>query len=96
LGTALHTEDGLAEAEVLYGLASNGARRYYVSLSPEAVERAERVLASYDARALDIIGFNQSLSSSAHRKQRAGDGKRCADCANHRQSPSPDPKCPRW
>ena len=45
---------------------------------------------------LDIIGFNQSLSSSAHRKQRAGDGKRREDCANHRQSPSPDPKCPRW
>jgi hypothetical protein len=45
---------------------------------------------------LDIIGFNQSLSSSAHRKQRAGDGKRREDCANHRQSPSPDPKGPRW
>ena len=49
-----------------------------------------------DISQIDIIGFNQSLSSSAHRKQRAGDGKRCEDCANHRQSPSPDPKCPRW
>jgi hypothetical protein len=61
LGTALHTEDGLAEAEIFYGLTSNGARRYYVSLSPEAVDRAERVLASYDARELtappDLTGM---------------------------------------
>src|SRR5690242_12562846 len=35
-----------------YGFTSNGARRYYFSLSPEAVERAERILTSYDARAL--------------------------------------------
>ena len=41
-------EDG----EIFYGHTSNGARRYYVSLSPEAVERAERVLASYDATEL--------------------------------------------
>jgi hypothetical protein len=61
LGTALHTEDGLAESAVFYGLTSNGARRYYVSLSPEAVERAERVLALYDARELtappDLTGM---------------------------------------
>ena len=61
LGTAFYTEDGVAEAEVFYGLTSNGARRYYVSLSPEAVERADRVLASYDARALtappDLTGM---------------------------------------
>ena len=63
LGTALHTEDGRAEAEVFYGLTSNGARRYYVSLSPEAVERADRVLAAYDARALpappDLTGMEK-------------------------------------
>ena len=52
LGTVFHTEDGVAEAEVFYGLTANGARRYYLSLSPEAVERAERVLALYDAREL--------------------------------------------
>jgi hypothetical protein len=61
LGTALHTEDGLAKAEVFYGLTSNGARRYYLSLSPEAIELAERVLASYDARELtappDLTGM---------------------------------------
>ena len=28
----------------------NGARRYYFSLSPEAAERTERILTSYDAR----------------------------------------------
>ena len=63
LGTALHAEDGSVEAEVFYGLTSNGARRYYVSLSPEAVERAERVLASYDARELtaapDVTGMEK-------------------------------------
>jgi len=63
LGTALHTDDGLAEAEVFYGLTANGARRYYVSLSPEAVERAERVLATYDARTLtappDLTGMEK-------------------------------------
>jgi hypothetical protein len=61
--TALQTEDGPAEAEVFYGLTANGARRYYFSLSPEAVERAERVLASYDARALtappDLTGMEK-------------------------------------
>src|SRR5262245_3021371 len=63
LGTVLHPEDGLAEAEMFYGLTSNGARRYYLSLSPEAVERAERVLAVYDARALtappDLTGMEK-------------------------------------
>jgi len=52
LATALQTEDGPVEAEVFYGLTSNGARRYYFSLSPEAAALAERVLASYDAREL--------------------------------------------
>ena len=63
LGTALQTEDGLVEAEVFYGLTSNGARRYYLSLSPEAVELAERVLATYDARELtaspDLTGMEK-------------------------------------
>jgi hypothetical protein len=63
LGTALHTEDGMAESEVFYGLTSNGARRYYVSLSPGAVELAERVLALYDARELtappDLTGMDR-------------------------------------
>ena len=63
LGTALHTEDGLAEVEVFYGLTSNGARLYYVSLSPEAVELAERVLLAYDGRELaappDLTGMEK-------------------------------------
>jgi len=52
LAMALQTEDGPVEAEGFYGLTSHGARRYYFSLSPEAVERAERVLTSYDATEL--------------------------------------------
>jgi hypothetical protein len=52
LATAVQSEDGPLEAEMFYGLTSNGARRYYVSLSPEAVERVERVLTSYDATEL--------------------------------------------
>jgi hypothetical protein len=63
LATALQTEDGPVDAEVFYGLTANGARRYYCSLAPEAVERAERVLASYDARALtappDLTGMEK-------------------------------------
>ena len=51
------------EAENYYGLTSNGARRYYLSLSPEAVERAERLLALYDATALtappDLMGMEK-------------------------------------
>ena len=61
--TALQTEDGPAEAEVFYGLTSNGARRYYLSLSPAAVELAERVLTSYDATELaappDLTGMEK-------------------------------------
>ena len=52
LATALQAVDGPVDAEMFYGLTSNGARRYYLSLSPEAVERAERLLALYDATAL--------------------------------------------
>ena len=63
LATALQTEDGPVDAEVFYGLTANGARRYYFSLSPEAVELAERVLASYDARELtappDLTGMEK-------------------------------------
>ena len=51
LAMAVQTEDGPVEAEGFDGFTSNGARRYYFSLSPEAVERAERILTSYDARA---------------------------------------------
>jgi len=51
------------EAEGYYGLTSNGARRYYFSLSPEAVERAERLLALYDATELtappDLTGMEK-------------------------------------
>ena len=63
LATALQTADDPVETAVFYGLTSHGARRYYVSLSPEAVDLAERVLATYDARALtappDLTGMEQ-------------------------------------
>ena len=51
------------EAAGFYGLTSHGARRYYFSLSPEAVELAERVLTSYDATELaeppDLTGMEK-------------------------------------
>lgn len=51
------------DAEVFYGLTSHGARRYYLSLSPEAVELVARVLTSYDAIALtappDLTGMEK-------------------------------------
>jgi hypothetical protein len=63
LATTLQTEDGPVETEIFYGLTSNGARRYYLSLSPEAVDLAERVLTAYDARELtappDLTGMEQ-------------------------------------
>jgi len=49
LARALQTDNDPLEAEMFYGLTSNGARRYSVSLWPEAVERVERILAAYDA-----------------------------------------------
>ena len=63
LATAIQTADGPVDADVFYGRTSNGARRYYVSLAPEAVELAERVLAAYDATELtappDLTGMEQ-------------------------------------
>ena len=51
------------DAEGFYGRTSNGARRYYLSLSPEAVDRAERLLALYDATELtdppDLTGMEK-------------------------------------
>ena len=61
--TALQTEDGPVEAEGFYGLTAHGARRYYLLLSPAAVELTERVRATYDARALtappDLTGMEK-------------------------------------
>ena len=63
VATALRAAEEPADAEMFYGLASNGARRYYLSLSPEAVELAERVLTSYDATVLaeppDLTGMEK-------------------------------------
>ena len=63
LAKALQTAEVPVDAEGFYGLTSNGARRYYLSLSPEAVELAERLLASYDATALtappDLTGMEK-------------------------------------
>jgi hypothetical protein len=60
---ALQAAEGPVDVDVLYGLTAHGARRDSVSLSPEAVERAERVLASYDARVLtappDLTGMEK-------------------------------------
>ncbi len=61
--TVLQAAESPVAAEGFYGLTSHGARRYYLSLSPEAVERAERLLALYDATALtdppDLTGMEK-------------------------------------
>ena len=63
LAMALQAGDGPVDAAGFYGLTSHGARRYYLSLSPEAVARAERVLTSYDALELtappDLTGMEK-------------------------------------
>jgi hypothetical protein len=63
LATALQAGDGPVDAEIFYGRTSHGARRYYLSLSPDAVELAERVLTSYDATELvappDLTGMEK-------------------------------------
>ena len=63
LATALQAAEEPVDAEMFYGLAANGARRFYLSLSPEAVELVERVLTSYDATALakppDLTGMEK-------------------------------------
>ncbi len=60
---AFHAADVPVDAEVFYGRTPAGARRYYFSLSPEAVDIAERVLASYDATLLteppDLTGMEK-------------------------------------
>ena len=60
---ALQAGDGPVAAEGFYGLTAQGARRYYFSLSPEAVALAERVLTSYNATALpappNLTGMEQ-------------------------------------
>ena len=57
------TADVPMDAAVFYGRTVHGARRYYFSLSPEAVELAERVLAAYDATELaeppDLTGMEK-------------------------------------
>lgn len=60
---ALQAADGPVDVDVLYGLTAHGARRSYVSLSPEAVAWMARVLASYEATALtappDLTGMEK-------------------------------------
>jgi hypothetical protein len=64
--TVLQAAEVPVAAEGFYGLTANGARRYYFSLSPEAVELAERLLASYDATELteppDLTGMEKIRS----------------------------------
>ena len=52
LSAALRDAEGPVDAEMFYGRTRSGARLYYVSLSPEAVNVAERVLVSYGATVL--------------------------------------------
>src|SRR5215813_13330289 len=45
---------------------------------------------------LDIIGFNQSRASSAHRMRETDDDNSRGDCVSRMQSPSRDQRCLRW
>ena len=63
---ALRDADGPVDAEVFYGFARSGARIYYFSLSPEALDLAQQVLTSYDATRLeeppDLTGMQKMRS----------------------------------
>src|SRR5215813_12951378 len=48
------------------------------------------------AHELDIIGFNQSRASSAHRMRETDDDNSRGDCVSRMQSPSRDQRCLRW
>ena len=60
---AFRAADVPVDMEVFYGRTPAGARRYYFSMSPEAVDIAERVLESYDAILLaeppDLTGMEK-------------------------------------
>ena len=83
LATALQTADGPVDAEVFYGLTSNGARRYYVSLSPEAAELADRVLTAFDARELTAPPDLRCSSGSTLKKKK---GQTSDQCGSHNHS----------
>jgi hypothetical protein len=61
--TVLRDADGPVDAEMFYGRTPSGARRYYFSLSPEAVARAEGLLKSHNAIVLtgapDLTGMEK-------------------------------------
>ena len=63
---AFHEAEVPVGAEVFYGHTSSGERVYYFSLSPEASEIAENVLASYGAISLaeppDLTGMQKVRS----------------------------------
>jgi len=63
---AFREADVPVDAEVFYGRTSSGERVYYFSLSPEACEIAENVLASYQAISLakppDLTGMQKVRS----------------------------------
>ena len=63
VAAAVRDAAGRVEAAVFYGRTPAGARRYYLSLSAEAVARAYRVLEAYEATRLaappDLTGMQQ-------------------------------------
>jgi hypothetical protein len=63
VSAALRDAAGRVEAEVFYGRTPAGARRYYLSLSAEAVALAHRVLEAYEATILaappDLTGMQK-------------------------------------
>jgi hypothetical protein len=63
VSAALREAEGPVDVAVFYGHTPAGARRYYLSLSPEACALVHRVLESYEATPLaappELTGMQQ-------------------------------------
>ena len=71
------TLGGLVTYDVLFCIHLGSRQVHVAGVTPHPNE----------AWIVDIIGFNQSRASSAHRMRRTGDDNSRGDCASRTQSP---------